>query len=529
MIQKQNDDSLYQLLLAIQERAEFNHKVDQFKIVETHISYILLTGSYAYKFKKSLDLGFLDFRTLEKRKYYCKEEIRLNKRLAPDLYIEVVTFTGDIEKPVLNGDGPVLEYAVKMEQFAEADQALYLLRDGRLTEQYIDQLARLLADFHNNVAVADRNSEYGSSESVLRDAVENFNALRPLISEDGDYDKVLDELQSWTKNSYGELKRIFSERKQHGYIRECHGDLHLGNIVLHRNAMLVFDCIEFSPSLRWIDVMNDLAFLLMDLHEHRQPVFAQRLLNNYLQLSGDYEGLYVLRFYLVYRALVRSKVAAIRLGQSHLDQGDAEKEIGNEHRYLELAREFTRTATPALLITHGLSGSGKSMYSRVIADKTAAIWIRSDTERKRLHGLTSEERSHSGLQSGIYSPESTVKTFRRLAGLSRMILKAGYSVIVDAAFLQMHTRKTFQKIAGEFNAALIILDFQADEATLRIRIAQRNQQAHDASEADSKVLDYQLRYQEPLDEQENKLSIKLETGSRIKLDNVIAAISRRVK
>ena len=163
MIQKQNDDSLYQLLLAIQERAEFNHKVDQFKIVETHISYILLTGSYAYKFKKSLDLGFLDFRTLEKRKYYCKEEIRLNKRLAPDLYIEVVTFTGDIEKPVLNGDGPVLEYAVKMEQFAEADQALYLLRDGRLTEQHIDQLARLLADFHNNVAVADRNSEYGSS------------------------------------------------------------------------------------------------------------------------------------------------------------------------------------------------------------------------------------------------------------------------------------------------------------------------------------------------------------------------------
>ena len=529
MFKSQNNDTLYRLLLAIQERAVFNHPVEQIRIIETHISYVLLTGPYAYKFKKPLDLGFLDFQTLEKRKYYCEEELRLNKRMAPDLYIGVVAFTGAYEKPELNGSGPVLEYAVKMRQFAEQDQALYLLRDGRLTERRIDELARLLAKFHGNIAVADRHNGYGSAETILRDAMENFDALRALLGGDSDYIHRLDELQSWTGNSYQELRQTFSERKQQGYIRECHGDLHLGNIVLHGNEMLVFDCIEFSPSFHWIDVMNDLAFLVMDLQEHRQTTLAQRLLNTYLQLSGDYEGLQILRFYIVYRALVRSKVAAIRLGQSHLDQRDTDVEMRNEHGYLDLAMEFMRPAAPALLITHGLSGSGKSVSSRMLADKISAIWLRSDVERKRLHGLQAQDRSHSDLHSGIYGTESTVKTFRRLAALCRMILKAGYSVIVDAAFLQLHTRKIFQRIASELNTAFIILDFQADEAELRARINRRSIQAIDVSEADSRVLDNQLRNQEPLDGQETKFCIKLNSDAQLNLDSVQNAISARTE
>ena len=522
-------DSLYRLVLSIQENTEFDHPVEQFRLLETHISYILLTGPYAYKFKKPVDLGFLDFRTLEQRKFYCEEELRLNKRLAPELYIGVVSFTGVPDRPVLNGNGPVLEYAVRMEQFAESEQALFLLRDGKLTNEHIEQLARQLAQFHECVAVAKPGSEYGEPHLVLQDAMDNFTALQPMLAGDAEYSKRLDELAAWTNRTYKETQQRFTERKQNGFIRECHGDLHLGNIVRHRNEMLIFDCIEFSPSLHWIDVMNDLAFLIMDLHEHDQPAMAQRLLNEYLQKTGDYEGLYVLRFYLVYRALVRSKVAGIRLRQSHTERQDIERETGNEHRYLDLARTFIRPADPALIITHGLSGSGKSTVSRDLADKINAIWIRSDVERKRLHDLQDLEQSHSGLRSGIYSAESTVNTYQRLAAVCRTLLAAGCSVIVDATFLQHQVRRSFYSIAREYGLPIIILDFQADEATLKSRLQQRGRQGREVSEADLEVLADQIGRQDPLDDLETQFSINIDTTSLLQMDDLKQSISMRKK
>jgi len=523
-----NCDSLTRLLQALQQGTTFDHPIENFRVIETHISCILLTGQYAYKFKKPVNLGFLDFSTLQQRRFYCEEELRLNKRLAPHLYLAVVAITGNLEHPVLNGDGPVLEYAVKMVQFTETDQAVQLLQEGDLTERHIDQLAGQLAGFHERVAVAGPTSPYGTPEAVLRDAMDNFQVLRGVLSGDGICDQHLDELQNWTSNTYATLNAQFKDRKQQGHVRECHGDLHLGNIVLHEDEMLIFDCIEFSSELRWIDVMNDLAFLIMDLHERRRPVYAHRLLNEYLQHSGDYEGLGVLRFYLVYRALVRSKVAAIRLGQPHLAPRETDQEMRNEHGYLDLARELARPAMPALILTHGLSGSGKSYYSRALADKITAICIRSDVERKRLHGLRAKDRSHSSLRGGIYSSESTMRTFRRLACLSRMILQAGYSVIVDAAFLQKHTRKTFQKIASESHAAFLILDFQAEHSILQKRIRQRQTRVGEASEAGLEVLDFQTHTQEPLDEQECKLSLRLDTTTVIRVDSLIDAIQTRL-
>jgi len=522
-------DTLYQLILNIQEYTEFDHEIEQFRLIETHISYVLLTGPYAYKFKKTVNLGFLDFHTIDMRKHFCEEEIRLNKRLAPGLYIDVVCFTGDPDRPVLNGAGPVLEYAVRMEQFAEDEQALILLRDGKLTNQHIEQLARQLAEFHETIAVCGSDSEYGEPQLVLQDAMDNFNTLRPLLTGNTQYSNILNELASWTIDTFNKTRQLFARRKQEGFIRECHGDVHLGNIVQHRNEMLIFDCIEFSPALHWIDVINDLAFLIMDLHEHDKPDMAQHLLNDYLQRTGDYTGLYMLRFYLVYRALVRSKVAGIRLAQSHIDLYDIKRETGAEHRYLDLAWAYTRSAEPVLLITHGVSGCGKSTLSRELADKTGAIWIRSDVERKRLHGLGPQEKSFSGMRTGIYTPESTDRTYGRLAAACRIILDAGYPVIVDATFLQRHARKTFYKIAHDFNSAVIILDFQADEAILKARIIQRIEQGLDASEADLQVLSDQFQHQDPLDEMETHLSIKLDAATATPMDQLVQAISVRKK
>jgi hypothetical protein len=525
--QTQNGDRLYRLLQSIQARTHFDHPVAQFRIIETHISYVLLTGPYAYKFKKPLDLTFLDFRTLARRKFFCEEEVRLNTRLAPALYIGVVAFTGAAESPELNGAGPVLEYAVKMVQFSAADEAPQLLMNGSLTAEDMNELARQLADFHRRAAVADPASEYGAPERVLHDATDNFQALRALPGSDARYGKRLHALQNWTEAGFERLRQTFSARQEHGFIRECHGDLHLGNIVRHGGRMLIFDCVEFSPALRWIDVMNDLAFLLMDLHENRRPELAHRLLNQYLQSTGDYAGLLLLRFYMVYRALVRSKVAGIRLGQSRLERGDADRAMRGEHAYIDLAWDFIHPPPPVLLITHGLSGSGKSTYSRLLADRLAAIWIRSDVERKRLHGLRATERSDSEPGTGLYSPESTSRTYRRLADLAGTILNAGYTVIVDAAFLQQHTRTMFQNIAAEAQSQFLILDCQAEAAALQARVAQRASDGVDASEADARILAYQITQQEPLDELETAHSINLHTTSVVNAETLLAAIAAR--
>lgn len=519
-----NSDVLYSLISSIQAHTEFDHDVENFEVVETHISYILLTGPFAYKFKKPVDLGFLDFTRPERRKFFCEEELRLNKRLAPEIYLEVVSFTGHMEKPVINGDGPVLEYAVKMVQFAHRCHAEDLLKEGRLTQDHIDQLAQQLADFHNDVNIADDDSGYGTPDSICRDVMANFENLRPILKDDRKYLQNLDRLRLWTENTFNRLSGKFLDRKYNGCIRECHGDLHLGNIVLYNDRMLVFDCIEFSKSLHWIDVINDLAFLIMDLHEHGNAAMAHRLLNGYLQRTGDYEGLNVLKYYLVYRALVRSKVAGIRLGQSDLDEQGMDRETRTEHRYIDLALEFTQPVDPVMLITHGLSGSGKSMFSRSLADKLGAIWLRSDVERRRLHGLRWNERSGSGLRDEIYSMDSTVKTYQRLADLSKMILMAGYSVIVDATFLQKHSRETFHTIADESNSKFIILEFEADMDVLEKRIKQRTVIGTDVSEADLMVLDYQKKHQEPVDEFEARFCRRFDSTNGFGPEDVLDLI-----
>jgi aminoglycoside phosphotransferase family enzyme/predicted kinase len=523
--QQEVSDELHLLLQAIRKQTVFDHPVAEFRLIETHISCVLLTGPCAYKFKKPVDLGFLDFSSLARRKFYCEEEVRLNRRLAPKLYLGVVAFTGEPGRPSLNGDGPVLEYAVKMAQFADADQALYLLRDGRLTQRHIDDLAAQLASFHGSIGVAGAGGDFGAPETVRRDALENFHALRPMLRGQGNYELRLNELESWTNAACAGLREQFQARKSGGWIRECHGDLHLGNIALYDGAIMVFDCLEFSPALHWIDVINDLAFLIMDLQAHRRPDLAYRLLNHYLQGTGDYTGLCLLRFYLVYRALVRSKVAGIRLGQSSLTRRDQDQEFRQEHDYVDLALAYTRPPAPILIITHGLSGSGKSWFSSRLAERIGAIWLRSDVERKRLHGLQAAARSHSGLLAGIYDRSSTIRTYQRLADLSRMILGAGFPVIVDAAFPEKFTRDNFHAIADDCHAAFLILEFQADTEILKMRINRRQASQSDASEADAGILDFQIAHNEPLDKQESGCAFVLDGSRSDNLEPVVTALA----
>ena len=504
-----------QEILVAALRSAFGETVE---MVETHISWVLLVGDYAYKIKKAVNLGFLDFSTLEKRRFYCAEELRLNRRLTPDLYLEVVPITGNADHPVLNGPGLAIEYAVKMRRFPQACLLDQVLLRGELTPETIDAIARRIADFHGRTAIADNESPFGAPERTHLPVAENFAQIRQRLREKEDLTR-LSELERWSEREYQARFDALAARKARGFVRECHGDLHLGNMVLLDGEAVPFDCIEFSDNLRWIDVISEAAFLAMDLQDRGRPDLARRFLNTYLEQTGDYEGLEVLRYYLVYRAMVRAKVACIRAGQ-------AEQPVGHWTQYrnhIELAAGFTRPLQPFLAITHGLSGSGKTTVTQSLLEAVSLFRVRSDVERKRLYGLKPEARSGAGTGGGIYSLEANERTYRRLAEVGRGIIQSGFSAIVDAAFLKRRERAAFHELAQELGVPFVILDVTAPENLLRERVKQRMRHGRDASEADITVLESQLRNSEPLDANELTVTIGVDTE---RTENVQALVQR---
>jgi len=507
------DSGLPPLIQALRRPASYDHLVRNIELVETHISWVLLTGPYAYKIKKPLNLGFLDFSTLEKRLFFCEEELRLNKRLAPSLYLEVIPITGSPTTPVLGGTGKPIEYAVKMIQFSEAARLDRMLARGELHPDHVDLLAQELAEFHGRIAIAGADKSFGDPEHVHIPVTQNFTQIRTRLEA---LDQAqLQRLEIWSESRFADLRKSFENRKRDGFIRECHGDAHLANMVWHEQSVLLFDCLEFNDNLRWIDVMSEAAFLVMDLDDRGHPDLARRVLNAYLEHTGDYAGLAVFRFYQVYRALVRAKVACIRLGQSGLSHDEIKQGREEFRGYANLAERYTQPAPPALIITHGLSGSGKTWLSQQLLESIDVIRVRSDIERKRLHGLAPGERSGSGIDRGIYSSDASQRTYARLTELADMILRAGYSVIVDAAFLKRGQREQLHDVAQEVCVPFVILDIQTPEHILRQRLRQRPQQQLEASEAGLAVLERQLSRQEPLTDSERRLAIHVAGGEPV--------------
>lgn len=501
----------------------YDPPVKKCELIETHISWVILAGSYAYKIKKSIDLGFLDFSTLEKRRYYCQEELRLNNRLAPNVYLSVVAVTGTVENPQWAGEGEAIEYAVKMRAFPQEAQLDRKLGNQTLQARQIDMLARYIADFHTNSDTAEVGSLYGDSERIFGPVDENFRQIREHTKNAQSLASLV-ELERWSKSTFHALQPVFAQRKSAGFVRECHGDLHLRNIAWMDDAPLVFDCIEFSPALRYIDVISDVAFLVMDLQDRKQPILAQRFLNNYLQHTGDYSGLCVFRFYQVYRALVRAKIDAIRAHQAGISTKERDEAEKDFFEYLDLALNYIRPAKPQVIITRGMSASGKSTVSQTLLEQLGAIRIRSDVERKRMFGLQPEETGQAEVGEGIYSSEATEKTYSKLERLAEQILASGYSVIVDAVFLHYRERERFRKLAKTNQTGFVILECRADLETLRQRIVQRK---NDVSDADLKILDMQLSTWQPLHRDELINTMAIDTNCPVDVPLLVTRLTAK--
>lgn len=473
--------ALHEYLL---DPAAYPHPAPAPRLIETHISWVILAGDYAYKLKKPVDLGFLDFSTLDKREHCCREEVRLNGRLAPEIYLGVVPIAGT--PPRIGGDGPVLEWAVKMRAFP-ADATLD--REAEITSEQIDALADTVARFHGEIAPAP--AEFGTADAVRAPVAENFRLLRERLPA---RDSRLDALEDWAETEGQRLAGYFAARRAQGFVRECHGDLHLGNIAWVNAAPLIFDGIEFNPGLRGIDVISEVAFLCMDLMHRGRQALAWRFLNRYLEHTGDYAGLAALPYYLAYRALVRAKVAVLRARQDDRDFSEALS-------YLALADGFTRQPAPALLLMHGVSGSGKTWFSQHLLERLPAIRLRSDVERKRLYGLDALADSRA-LGENIYSREAGERTLARLIEVAQTLLDAGFRVIVDATFIKRDWREPFRQLAEARALPWWIVALEAPSAVMRQRLLDRQAGGRDASEAGIDVLTAQLAAVEPFGESE---------------------------
>lgn len=510
---------LPQLILALQNPALYSHAVTAFQVIETHISWVLLTGEYVYKIKKPVNLGFLDFSTLEQRRHYCQRELLLNRRLAPQLYLDVIAISGTSAQPILDGGGTVIEYAVKMRQFPQEAILERLLLRRELHAEHIDQLADTIAAFHHAIEAAGSDSHCGTPEAILEPVEENFRQIEPLLSGDDDR-AALQRLKEWSLMRFQALRPVFEQRRGDGFVRNCHGDIHLGNIALIGGTTVIFDCIEFNDNFRWIDTMSEIAFTTMDLISRGETELSARLLDRYLQRSGDYAGLVLLRFYQVYRALVRAKVAVIRASQCEASSDGHAAATAQFRHYMETAAAFTQGRPPRIFIAHGVSGSGKTSLTQPLLERFGMVRLRSDIERKRLFGLVATARGSQEL----YSSDASQLTYDHLLRLTRAVFLSGFDVIVDATFLKRQQRRRFRALANELGAPFIILHFYADVSLLRHWLEARAKAGRDASDATVEIMERQLASEEPLEEGEADRLITIDTGREEAAELLIANV-----
>lgn len=474
------DSTLPRLIQQMMEPEFYPHPVTEspIRLIQTHVSYVLLTGEFVYKVKKPVNFGFLDYSTLEKRQHFCQEEIRLNQRAAAELYLEVLPITAAGDRPQLNGSGEPIEYTLKLKQFPQSALLTEVFDRGELTPALITRLALEIADFHAKTETNDYIRSFGEIPQVRQSIDENYDQTVSYIG--GPQTQAqFDQTKAYTDQFFETKADIFQHRIQQDKIRECHGDLHLRNIALWGDRLWLFDCIEFNEPFRFVDTMFDIAYIVMDLAARDRLDLNNVFLNAYFEATGDWEGLEILPLYVSRQSYVRAKVTSFLLGDPAIPAAEKAKITETAAQYYTLANDITQTEPGQILVTAGLSGSGKSTLAKGLAPKLNAIHLRSDAVRKHLAGIPLHQRGDDRL----YTPEMSAKTYDRLQHLGITLAQAGYTVILDAKYDRQSTRLPLLTAAQAVNIPLTFLHCQVDAETMRDRVQQRTGDIADATVA----------------------------------------------
>lgn len=446
------------------------------ELMQTHASFVVLTGSFVYKLKKPVNFGFLDYSTVAKRQHFCQEELRLNQRSAKELYLEVLAIAKQDNRYFLGEDGEIVDYAVKMVQFPQETLLSNMFVAGTISIAVIEDLGKVVADFHANAQKSEYISSFGTVEQIRQSIDDNYRQTEKYIGRaqtPGQYA----ETKAYTDRYFSEHPQLFVDRVTGGFIRECHGDLHLRNICRWHDRTLLFDCIEFNEPFRFVDTMYDVAFVVMDLAARGRKDFANRFLNTYAEQTGDWEGLQVLPLYLSRQAYVRAKVTSFLLDDPGIPSADREVAAKTAADYYHQAWEYTRTINGKLILISGLSGSGKSTLGKQIASAMGAIQLRSDAVRKHLGGISLLAKG----EASLYAPEMTARTYDRVLELGLKLAAHGFTVILDAKYDRQSLRAAVVHSAQARNIPLQILHCTAPDAVLRDRLQYRTGDITDAT------------------------------------------------
>ncbi len=464
------------LISQMQQPNFYPHAVaEKIEIMQTHASYVFLTGEYAYKIKKNVDYGFLDYSTLSKRKHCLETELRLNHEIAPELYLEVVPISKCNDDFLLANSENIVEYALKMRQFPQENLFSNLLDAGKLNSDRFIELGKIVAQFHHQAQTNNYISSFGTVDHIRAAFEENYRQSQKYIGVVQTKEQF-EATKAYTDFFFTEREDLLQQRVKQQRIKECHGDLHLQNICLWQDKIQLFDRIEFNESFRFVDTMYDVAFTVMDLAARKQPDLKNAFLNSYLEYSGDWTGLLVLPLYLSRQAYVRAKVNSFLLDDPQVSQVDREQASQTASDYYRLAAQYTQVTSGSLILMSGLSGSGKSTVARTIAQNKGAIQIRSDAVRKHLGGIPLDESGTADL----YSQEMTQKTYDRLLNLGIMLAKEGYTVILDAKYDRVKLRQPVSSQAEANNIPLKMIYCTAPVSVLRDRLNQRQGDISDA-------------------------------------------------
>lgn len=473
---------LSQLIDALSRPAAYPFPVDSVEVHQTHISAVFLVGEFVYKVKKPVAPGFLDFTTLEKRRYFCEEEVRLNRRLAPDVYLGVVPIVAAVDGVRVEAEDEAVEWAVKMCRLPEEATLLNLLERGDVDAGLIESLARRVAAFHRRAEANDHIASFGRFEAVAKNIVDVLDRAAPNAPP-----TVFARVRDLMQQSLARLRRLIESRAAHGMIRDGHGDLHLDHVYVFPGRpqpgdLVIIDCIEFSEELRCLDPIADMAFIVMDLEFQGRRDLARTFAETYFLTSGDDEGRALLPLYTAYRAAVRGMVEGMLVGEPEVPEADRSAAIvaSRAHWLLALGGLESRSLRPCLLLVGGMPGTGKSTVSAFLAEAAGFEIIRSDVVRKEMAGIAANEPTPLQLRESLYSPDASDRIYAECLGRAEQHLAEGGRVLVDATFREDRHRVQFLDAAVRFGVPVAMIGCEAYEATIRNRLDQRRGDASDA-------------------------------------------------
>ena len=439
-------------------------------LMQTQMSFVFLAGDYVYKVKKPVNLGYLDYTTLEKRRFFCDKEIELNRRLCPNAYLGVIPITRDRGRIYLGGRGKVNDYAVKMRYLPQEKMMNVLLAQNQVSAEMLSRVAAKLADFHQKAETNATISRFGTIDAIKVNTEENFSQTERYIGKTIS-EKKFQHIRDYTDTFMTANASLFHQRVAEGRIRDCHGDLHAAHICF-TDGICIYDCIEFNDRFRYCDVASEIAFLAMDLDHYGRADLSYHFVKAYVASSGDKDILRLLNFYKCYRAYVRGKVESFKSGDPYVGEEERKMSWETARSYFDLADAYT-WSKPVLFITTGLVGTGKTALAQAMAKRLGLVALSSDVIRKQLAGIPLTEHRYEEFNHGIYSPEFTRQTYDELFSWARQYLTEGTSVILDASFIRSAERVKARDLAKESGADFFILECVLNEEAIKWRLAQR--------------------------------------------------------